>query len=66
MKCCNYRPRNIEYRRESGYDIDSGIEPLCPLFVGTLSLVVSLNLGSKHGKNGTGRFAGLELGGQRM
>jgi hypothetical protein len=45
----NYRPRNIENRRERRYDINSGIKPLCPLFVRTLSLVIGLDLGSKHG-----------------
>ena len=62
----NYRPRNVENRRERGYDIHSGIEPLRPLFVGTLSLVIGLDLGSEHGENGTRRIAGLKLGGQWM
>jgi hypothetical protein len=62
----NYLSCNIENRRERGYDSHSGIEPLRPLFVGTLSLVVGLDLGSKYGENGTGRIAGLKLGGEWM
>jgi hypothetical protein len=57
----NYRPRYIENRRERGYDIHGGIEPSGPLFVGTLSFVIGLDLGTKHGENRTGRIAGLEL-----
>jgi hypothetical protein len=59
--CRNYRSRYIENSRECGYDVHSWIEPLRPLFVGTLSFVVGLDLGTKHGENGTGRITGLEL-----
>ena len=62
----NYRPRDVENRRDLGYDIHSWLEPLRPLFVGNSSLVVGLDLGSKHSENRTGRIAGLELIGERM
>ena len=55
----NYQPNTVtEGRRECVQDIDSGIHPLDPLFVDTLRL---LDKGSKHGENGTGRVAGLQL-----
>jgi hypothetical protein len=51
--------------RECEQDIDSGIQPLRPLFrvVGTLSLIKVLYLSSKNGDDGTGRVAGLQLRG---
>ena len=40
-----------------------GSSHLCPLFIGTLRSIKGLYLGSKNGKNSTGRIAGLQLGG---
>lgn len=57
-----YRPSNgVEEPREGVQDIHRGIKPLCPPFVGTLRLIKSPYLGLKHGENGVGRVAGLEL-----
>jgi hypothetical protein len=76
--CCHTRQRDLEKhkrlaiyhtgtvaegRRECEQDINSGIQPLCPFFVGTLRLIKGLYLGSKNGENGTGRVARPELGG---
>jgi hypothetical protein len=63
----NYHTNTVaEGRRKREQDIDSGIQPFGQLFVGTLRLIKGLYLGSKNGENGTGRVAGLELGGQGM
>ena len=63
----NYHTNTVaEGGREREQDIDSRIQPLRQLFVGALRLIKGLYLGLKNGENGTGRVAGLELGGQGM
>ena len=59
-----YHPNTIaEGRRECVQNINCGIQPLCPFVVGALSLIKGLYLGPKYGEYGTGRVAGLQLGG---
>jgi hypothetical protein len=63
----NYQSNTVaEGGREREQDIDGRVHPLDPLFVGTLRLIELLDPSLKHGKNGTGAVAGLQLGGQRM
>jgi hypothetical protein len=61
----NHHPNTItEGRRECEQDVYSGIQPLCPPFIG--ALIKRLDLGSEHGDDGTGRVARLQLGGEGM
>ena len=60
----NYQPNTVtEGRRECVQNIHRGVDPLHPLFVDALRLIKLVDLGSKHGENGTGRAAGLQAGG---
>ena len=52
-----------EGRGECKQDINGGIQPFCPFFIGTLGLIKGLYLGSKNSENGARRVAQLELGG---
>jgi hypothetical protein len=59
----NYQSDTVtESSRECEQNIDSRIDPLDPLFVGTLRLIELLNPSLKHGENSTGGVAGLQLG----
>ena len=51
---------------ETMQDFDSRSKPFCPSSIGTPRLFCLLGLLLKNSKNGTGRFAGLELIGEWM
>ena len=52
----NTRSKNV---RESGQNVDRGIKPFRPSFIGTPGLIWALDLLLKNRKNGGGRVAVL-------
>ena len=59
----NTRSKNV---REGGQNVDRGIKPFRPSFVGTPGLIEALYLLLKKSKNGSRRIACLQLRGEWM